>query len=225
MELIISFITITALETVLAIDNLLFIYLVTSKLPKHQQRKAQVTAISLAAIMRIACLLAISFIMSLTAPLFNIFDNAISTRDLILIGGGLFLMVKAIYEIAALYKPKKAHLQVSYNIVSAIIQIVLIDAVFSIDSVITAIGLTDNTMIIVASILTSCVLMVIASKYLVKLTESVQLKLIALSSLVFIGVILIAQGVDIKIDKSYLLVALGFAAAIYILQKFARKTS
>ena len=219
MELIISFITITALETILAIDNLLFIYLVTGRLAIEQQRKAQLIAISLAAIMRIISLLLISVIMTLTLPLFTIFGNEISTKDLILISGGLFLLIKAIHEVYALYHPKKLATQVARNMAAAIIQIIFIDAVFSIDSVITAIGLTDNTYIIAGSIICSCFIMLTASKYLVKFSNSLHLKLMALLSLIFISFILMSAGVDIIIDKSYLLVALGFSVLIYLLHK------
>ncbi|WP_119344538.1 TerC family protein [Facilibium subflavum] len=223
LELITSFITITALETILAIDNLLFIYLITSKLPKNQQRKAQIIAISLAAVMRIACLLLISVIMQMTLPLFYIAGNGISMKDMILIMGGLFLIFKAAHEVLLIYRPKSATQKIYHNIGIAVLQIVLIDAVFSIDSVITAIGLTENTWVIIASIISACILMLIASKYLIKLTNSLQLKLIALVSLIFIGGILAAAGIDIKIDKTYLLVAIAFAMIIYTLHKTITK--
>ncbi|MDA0910410.1 MAG: TerC family protein [Proteobacteria bacterium] len=225
LELITSFLTITALETILAIDNLLFIYLVTAKLPVHQQRKAQITAISLAAIMRIVSLLFISLIMQWTIPIFSIFGNGISIKDMILIIGGLFLLCKALHEIYLLYRPKTVATQVAKNMLSAIAQIILIDAVFSIDSVITAIGLSDNIFVIAASILASCAIMLLASRFLIKSTHSLQLKLIALTSLIFIGLILMAAGIDIVIDKSYLLVALGFSIIIFIFQtSLKRKT-
>ena len=225
LELIISFLTITALETILAVDNLLFIYLVTARLPAHQQRKAQITAISLAALMRIVSLLFISFIMQWTAPLFSILGNAISIKDMILITGGLFLLFKALHEIYLLYRPKTASTQIATNMLGAILQIILIDAVFSIDSVITAIGLSDNVYIIAASILASCAIMLLASRFLIKLTHSIKLKLIALISLVFIGLILMAAGIDIVIDKSYLLVALGFSTVIFIFQSTLNKSN
>ena len=115
LELITSFLTITALETILAIDNLLFIYLVTAKLPTHQQRKAQITAISLAAVMRIVSLLFISLIMQWTIPLFSIFGTGISIKDMILIIGGLFLLCKALHEIYLLYRPKTISTQAAKN--------------------------------------------------------------------------------------------------------------
>ncbi|MFZ9035806.1 MAG: TerC family protein [Francisellaceae bacterium] len=217
-ELLLSFITITTLEIILAIDNVLFIFVVTSKLPAEKQRFTQITAISLAAFMRIVCLLGVSLIMQLNSSLFSLFDNDISIKDMILIAGGLFLIAKAIHEIILLYRPYHQKQTAGKGIITTIIQILLIDAVFSIDSIITAIALTDSLMVIITSIIVSCVIMLMASKWLIKISHSLQLKLIALTSLVFIGVMLAASGIDIKIDKGYLMTALGFAFVIFALQ-------
>ena len=220
-----SFFIITFLETILAIDNLLFIYIVTSKLPKSQQKKAQNIAISLAAIMRIACLFAIVWIMQLTKPLFYIFTMAISTKDLILIGGGLFLIAKASHEIYHLFNPKQEQqASAAKSMFSAIVQIIIIDSIFSIDSVITAVGLSDNVWIITAAIITSCALMLIAARFIQPLAKSVNVKFLALGCLVFIGIMITGSGVDIYIDKSYLFTAMGFAIAIQIMQYFYKKT-
>lgn len=223
LELFSSFLLITALESILAIDNLLFIYIVTSKLPLNIQKKTQKIAIVLAAVMRILGLFAIGFLMQLTDKLFSVFDNEISIRDIILIGGGLFLILKALHEVYLLFFPNKEKTKTPTTWISAIIQIILIDLVFSLDSIITAIGLVDNLWVIVASILTSCAIMLVAAKYLAPLAKEVNFKLLALCCLLLIGVIIIASGIDIKIDKGYIYTAMGFACMVQVLQLLYKK--
>ncbi|WP_158006927.1 TerC family protein [Piscirickettsia litoralis] len=217
-ELATLFLTITFLETILAIDNLLFIYVVTAKLPASQQTKAQRYGIVLAATMRILGLLGIATLMKLTASLFEFMSSQISIKDLILIFGGLFLIIKALHEVYLLFTAKHSSGKAATSMASAITQIVLIDAIFSLDSIITAVGLTDHVGVIIAAIVTSCVIMLVASRYLAPLAKSVNVKLLALCCLLFIGVMIAATGVDIIIDKAYLYFAIGFACLVEVLQ-------
>ncbi|MCF6777060.1 TerC family protein [Thiotrichales bacterium 19X7-9] len=224
LELVSGFLMITLLESILAIDNLLFIYIITAKLPESIQKKTQKIAIILAALMRIVGLFFIGYLMQLTDSLFNIFGNAISIRDLILIFGGAFLIIKALHEVYLLFFPNhdnKSHTAKTF--LSAIVQIILIDMVFSLDSIITAIGLIDNLWVISLSILVSCGLMLVAAKYLAPLAKEVNFKLLALCFLLLIGVIIIASGVDISIDKGYIYSAFGFALLVQVLQLLYKK--
>ncbi|MCF6764196.1 TerC family protein [Thiotrichales bacterium 19S3-7] len=224
LELVSGFLMITLLESILAIDNLLFIYIVTAKLPQPIQKKAQILAIILAALMRIIGLFFIGYLMQLTDGLFRVFTHEISIRDLILIFGGAFLIIKALHEVYLLFFPENQNRQaIAKTLASAVLQIILIDVVFSLDSIITAIGLVDNLWVISLSIIVSCVLMLITAKYLAPLAKEVNFKLLALCFLLLIGVIIIASGIDITINKGYIYSAFGFALSVQVLQLLYKK--
>ncbi len=221
----VSLITLTFLEIVLGIDNIIFISIIADKLPKGQQRKARNLGLSIALIMRLALLFTISWMMKLTNPVLPVaFMNdplqpekllALSWKDIILVAGGIFLIYKTAREILhKINNPNTIQVEnkqrVSFNAI--ILQIVLLDAVFSIDSILTAIGLVESIFImIVAVILSMAVMLLSASSIINFINKYPSLKVLALVFLIAIGVILIAGGFHYPISKSYIYVALGFA--------------
>ena len=215
----VAFLTLTALEVVLGIDNLVFISVLTGRLPKDQQARGRAIGLSLALGMRIALLLALSWVIGLTAPLFTIGGVEFSGRDLILIGGGLFLLAKATTEIHESLEgggeraegdlPKVASFR------SVIIQIVLIDAVFSLDSIITAVGLSNQLGVMIAAVVIAIIVMLIASGPLSRFVERhPSVKMLALSFLLLIGFSLVAEGFGLHIDKPYIYFAMGFSVFV-----------
>lgn len=229
-ELILSFIMLTLLEIVLGIDNLVFISLVTYKLPKKNRRKARIFGLSLALIIRILMLLTLSWIMSLTEPLFYIGHIGFSFKNFLLISGGLFLIVKSGYEIAQDVffgdeeEPEITKKSAAKTMMAAILQITLIDFVFSFDSVITAVAMTNNIPIIVAAIVISMIIMIISSESITKfLVEYPSLKIIALALIFMVGVILLADGFHIHISKTYLYFSLFFTLSVEVLNIISKK--
>jgi predicted tellurium resistance membrane protein TerC len=223
----IAFITLTALEIVLGIDNLVFISVLTSRLPREQQARGRAIGLGLALGMRILLLLTLSWVVGLTAPLFTIGGFEFSGRDLILIGGGLFLLAKGTTEIhEALegggHAPGEVPKVASFR--SVIIQIVLIDAVFSLDSIITAVGLSNQLPVMIGAIVIAIIVMLVASGPLSRFVEEhPSIKILALSFLLLIGFSLVAEGFGVHIEKAFIYFAMGFSVFVEALNLRMRR--
>ena len=215
-----GFITLVVLEVVLGIDNLVFIAILADKLPPEQRDKARVIGLSLALIMRLALLSVISWLMALTNPLFNVAGLDFSGRDLILLFGGLFLVYKAVSELHENMegKPHAHTTNAAYAAFGAVVaQIVVLDAVFSLDAVITAVGMVDNIYVMMAAVVVAVAIMLIASKPLTKFVNAhPTVVVLCLSFLLMIGFSLIAEGLGFHIPKGYLYAAMGFAILIEV---------
>ena len=214
VQAIIPFITLCALEMVLGIDNIIFISILSAKLPKEQQKKARMTGLSLAVITRVLLLLSLSWVIGLTAPLFTVYVEEISGRDLILILGGLFLIAKSTHEIHEKIESHKQTVsqKLAASFAGVIIQILLLDIVFSLDSVITAVGMVNEISIMIAAVVVSTFVMVFTSGPISNFVEKhPTIKVLALSFLLLIGVTLIAEGLDQHISKGYVYFAMGFS--------------
>ncbi len=229
-DILFSLLTLTFLEIILGIDNLIFIALVVQKLPQKQRKIARLVGLSLAFFIRIAMLLTLSWVMSLTEPLFYIGENGFSFKNFLLIFGGLFLVVKSGWEIAndvlfGLNADKEERkINAGKNMIAAILQITLIDFVFSFDSVITAIGMTSNIPVIVTAIVISMIIMLLASEKINYFLHNYpSLKVVALSFIFMVGVILIADGIHMPISKGYLYFSLFFTLVVESLNIMARK--
>jgi predicted tellurium resistance membrane protein TerC len=219
-EILISFLTLTFLEIVLGIDNIVFISIVGSRVQPAEQNKVRIIGLSLALLGRLLLLLAISWIIGLSNPLFTINNFALSFRDLILIAGGMFLIAKSTSEMHKKIEGKgettKSLKKLSLK--SAVIQIFILDLVFSLDSVITAIGLTDQVIVIVVSILIALVVMLIFSKRISDfINKHPGMKLLAISFLLMIGTVLVIEGLHVHVPKGYIYFAMAFALGIEIL--------
>jgi predicted tellurium resistance membrane protein TerC len=222
----IAFATLLALEVVLGIDNVVFISILASKLPAKQQAKARYIGLGLAMVMRIVLLLSLSWVIGLTAPLFTIFRQEISGRDLILIIGGLFLIGKSTHEIHQKLEGEEGHSssRVRPTFTSVIVQILLLDAVFSLDSVITAIGMVDQIGIMVSAVVVAVIfMMVFAGPISAFVDRHPTVKMLALSFLLLIGMTLIAEGWDQHIPKGYVYSAMAFSVFVEMLNLKARK--
>ena len=215
-----GFITLVVLEVVLGIDNLVFIAILADKLPPEQRDKARVIGLSLALIMRLALLSVISWLMALTNPLFNVAGLDFSGRDLILLFGGLFLVYKAVSELHENMegKPHAHTSNAAYAAFGAVVaQIVVLDAVFSLDAVITAVGMVDNIYVMMAAVVVAVAIMLMASKPLTKFVNAhPTVVVLCLSFLLMIGFSLIAEGLGFHIPKGYLYAAMGFAILIEV---------
>lgn len=213
-----SFFTLCILEIILGIDNIIFISIISQKLPKEQQGKARTWGLGFALITRILLLLSITWIMQLTSPLFTIFENEISGRDIILILGGLFLIYKSVNEIhekienadqAAIGNLKKVTF---WNV---IVQIILIDIIFSLDSVITAVGMADHVEVMIAAVIVSVIIMMLAINKISSFVDNnPTIKVLALSFLIMIGLALLADGLDFHIPKGYIYFSMAFALLV-----------
>jgi len=222
----VALITLTALEIVLGIDNIIFISILTGKLPKRRQSRARVTGLGLAMISRICLLLTLTWIMSLTKPFFTVLGNEISGRDLILIGGGLFLLVKSTLEIHERLEGKEARAaaRVSSSYVGILVQIALLDIVFSFDSVITAIGMADQVLIMIIAVIIAVIFMMFASGSIGRFVEThPTIKVLALSFLFLIGIVLIADGFGRHIPKGYIYFSLVFSVGVEMINLRIRK--
>ncbi|HAM52961.1 MAG TPA: hypothetical protein DCP92_20520 [Nitrospiraceae bacterium] len=213
----ISLITLTTLEIILGIDNIVVISLLTGKLPHEDQPKTRQLGLGLALIMRILFLLSIAWLASLTIPLFSLFNINFSVRDLILIAGGLFLLYKGTHEIHGMFesedKESIAPIKVTFS--SVVAQIILFDIVFSIDSVITAIGMAQKLGVMIAAIVIAMILMLAASTAISNfIHRHPSLKMLALSFLLMIGVTLTAEGMEFHIPKAYIYFAMGFSGFV-----------
>ena len=215
-----AFLTLTVLEIVLGIDNIIFISIVSSKLPEEQQPKARNLGLSLALITRILLLFSLTWMMKLTDPVFHVFNHAVSGKDMILLGGGLFLLYKAVMEIHEKLEGEGHELEssVKASFAKVIATILVLDVVFSLDSVITAIGMADDIGVMVAAVVVAVVFMLIFAGPLSKFVERhPTIKMLALSFLVLIGVNLIAEGAGQHIPKGYTYFAMAFAVGVEML--------
>ena len=226
-----SLLTLTILEIVLGIDNLIFISIVAGRLPAHQQARARSVGLSLALFMRLALLASISWLVGLTATIFSVGGHGFSWRDLILAGGGLFLLYKGTKEIHELVEggeeggdvtdeaPKR---KVSFA--SVIGQIIVLDIVFSLDSVITAVGMADNLWVMSTAVLVAVVIMLFASGTVASFVNNhPSVKMLALAFLLLIGMVLVADGMGFHVPKGFIYAAMGFSVAVESLNLMARK--
>ena len=225
-ELWIALVTLTLLEIVLGIDNVVFISILAGKLPKEQQAKARQIGLSLALVMRILLLLTISWIAGLTKPLFEVMDHPVSGRDLILLLGGLFLIGKATHEIHGKIEGEDGTItrRMAPSFMSVIIQILLLDVVFSLDSVITAVGMVKEIGIMIAAVVIAMVFMLVfAGKISAFIERHPTFKLLALSFLILIGFALVAESFHREIPKGYIYFAMAFSVGIELLNMKLRK--
>jgi predicted tellurium resistance membrane protein TerC len=229
-----ALITLVVMEVVLGIDNLIFISILSNKLPEEHRSRVRRIGISLALIMRLALLSMIAWIVSLTAPVFTVMGNAFSWKDMILIAGGLFLVWKATKEIHHTVDPSpsddllekdKAEVVIS-NVGSAIFQIILLDLVFSIDSILTAVGMTDHLPIMVVAVLVAVTVMLLAADPLANfINKNPSVVMLALGFLLMIGMVLIAEGFGAHVPKGYIYAAMAFSAGVEVLNMWSRKAS
>ncbi len=226
-ENLLALLTLTMLEVVLGIDNIVFIAILCGRLPESQQGKARTLGLSLAMVLRIALLLAIGWIMSLQQPLFGVLGKEFSGRDLILLGGGLFLIGKATYEIHHRIEGPEdplAPVREAASFASVLVQILLLDLVFSLDSVITAVGMVKSiAVMIVAVILAVLVMLVFAGPISRFILRHPTMKMLALAFLVLIGVVLVIDGWGQHINKGYIYFAMGFSLAVEMLNLWSAK--
>jgi predicted tellurium resistance membrane protein TerC len=216
----IAFGTLTLLEIVLGVDNIIFISILAGKLPKEQRERARIVGLGLAMVMRVLLLLLLSFIVKLTAPLFEVVNREISGRDLILIGGGLFLLFKSTYEIHDNLEGEHGEKskRIAASFANVIIQILLLDLVFSLDSVITAVGMVDELAVMIAAVIVAIGFMLLFSGHIARFVEKhPTIKMLALSFLILIGVTLIAEGLGQHISKGYIYFAMAFSVAVEVL--------
>jgi predicted tellurium resistance membrane protein TerC len=225
----VALVALVAMEVVLGIDNLVFIAILTNKLPESQRAAARRIGIGLAVLLRLGFLSLVAVIVSLTTPLFSVFGQSFSWRDLILIGGGLFLVWKATKEIHHRVDPDPSPdlfdgRQASIAFGSAIGQIVLLDLVFSIDSIITAVGMTPHVPIMVVAVIIAVVAMLVAAAPLANFIEAnPTIVMLALGFLLMIGMVLIAEGFGADVPKGYIYTAMAFSVAVEVLNMLARR--
>jgi predicted tellurium resistance membrane protein TerC len=228
-EMWIAFFTLTALELVLGIDNIIFISILVDRLPPERREFTRRIGLFLAMFMRIALLLLLSWMASLTAPLFSILGKEFGGRDLILIGGGLFLLWKSTKEIGGLLEgeDEDSSGKAVYASFSAIIfQIIIIDMVFSLDSIITAVGLVSQIEVMVAAVVASVLLMMVFAGGIGRFVSNhPTIKMLALSFLLVIGLLLIADGFDHHVPKGYIYFAMAFSVGVEMLNMRMRKKS
>jgi predicted tellurium resistance membrane protein TerC len=223
-----AFLTLTALEIVLGIDNILFISILVSRCAPPQAARARQIGLSLAFLFRVVMLFGLTGLMKLTFPLFSIFGVAISWRDIILIGGGLFLIAKATHEIHREVEPRDEHAAAGRGAVQTfavvVAQLVAIDIVFSLDSIITAIGMVDQIAIMIAAVIVAMIVMFIASGPVAAFVAAhPTTKMLALAFLLLIGMALVAEGFDVHIPRGYIYFAMAFASGVEAFNVLARR--
>ena len=219
-EIWMAFATLATLEIVLGIDNIVFISVLTSRLPERQRPRARFVGLLLAMVMRIGLLLSLSWMMGLTTDLVTVLGEGISGRDLILLAGGAFLIAKATREMHNSLEIDEAHSHTGHatSFIGVLVQIALIDVVFSLDSVITAVGLVDNLPVMIAAIVVAVVVMIVAAGPVSDFVEgNPTIKMLALSFLVLIGFALVTEGVDIHVPKGYIYSAMAFSFGVQLL--------
>ena len=216
----IALFTLTALEIVLGIDNIIFISILVGRLPTQQRQSARIIGLALAMLTRIALLVSLAWIMKLTQPLFSVLEQDISGRDLILLLGGLFLIVKSTHEIHNEMNPEDHDDEIlekkkAPNYFLTLIQIAILDIVFSLDSVITAVGMANNIEVMIIAIMIAVGVMMLAARAIGDFVDShPTLKILALSFLIMIGVMLIAESLDFHIPKGYVYFAMAFSVCV-----------
>jgi predicted tellurium resistance membrane protein TerC len=223
-----AFVTLTVLELVLGIDNVIFIAILVDKLPHEMRERARKLGLLIAMLMRVALLFGISWIVGATAPLFTIIGNEISGRDLILMGGGLFLLYKSTKEMHQLLEGEEGHeskaVKATFNAV--LVQIVIIDIVFSFDSIITAVGMAKDIAVMIAAVIAAVGLMMVFAGGISKFVSAhPTVKMLALSFLFVIGVMLIADAFDHHVPKGYIYFAMAFSVVVEMLNIRMRKKS
>jgi len=227
-QIIFSLLSLIALELVLGIDNVVFISILASKLPENQQKKARRLGLLLAALLRLGLLLLISVIIKLDNTLFSVFENDISGKDLILIAGGLFLMYKSTKEIYHKTEGEKGDVTKTFKVetfAQVIVQILIMDLVFSIDSIITAVGMVKEIWVMFTAVIVTVVIMLFAAEPISNfVNKHPALKILALSFLLLIGVSLITEGFDAGIPKGYIYFAMAFSLLVDLLQARMNKS-
>jgi predicted tellurium resistance membrane protein TerC len=224
----IAFATLTALELVLGIDNIIFIAILVDRLPKEQHEFARRLGLFMAMFMRIGLLIVLSWVVGLVAPLFTVFGQAISGRDLILILGGLFLIWKSTAEIHQALEGEEGHAAgaAKATFAAVIVQIMVVDLVFSLDSIITAVGMVDEVAVMIAAVISSVALMMLFAGAIGRfVSDHPTIKMLALSFLVVVGVVLVAEGFDHHVPKGYVYFAMAFSVAVEMLNIRMRKRS
>jgi predicted tellurium resistance membrane protein TerC len=213
--------TLTALEIVLGIDNIIFISILVGRLPEHRRNLARRLGLGLAMVLRIALLLSLAWIMTLKATLFTAFGHEISGRDLILLGGGLFLLWKSVHEIHNSLEGEgesEAHAAAAATFAGVLAQIAIIDIVFSLDSVITAVGMADQVEVMVIAIVAAVAVMMFAARPIGEFVDRhPTIKMLALSFLILVGFALVAEGFDFHVPKGYIYFAMAFSVAVELL--------
>jgi len=221
--------TLVAMEIVLGIDNLIFISILTNKLPMEYRSKARRIGISMALVMRLAMLSTVAWIVHLTEPVIDILGKSFSWKDMILIAGGLFLLCKATKEIHESVDPRaqeesKASSTITLGFAAAIGQILVLDIVFSIDSIITAVGMTEHLPIMIIAVISAVIVMLVAADPLAKfINDNPTVVMLALGFLIMIGMTLIAEGFGAHVPKGYVYAAMAFSTAIEVLNIMSRK--
>src|SRR5437868_1109002 len=222
-----ALVTLTALEIVLGIDNLVFLSVLTARLTEDKARRARLVGLSLAFIFRVIMLAGLTWLMGLTSPLFGVFGIEISWRDIILIGGGMFLIAKATHEIHGEVEARDGAPDAKPNpgaFALVIVQIIIIDMVFSLDSIITAIGMAQDIEIMIAAVVIACFIMYISSGPVARfVADHPTTKMLALAFLVLIGVALVADGFKFHIPRGYIYFAITFSAAVELFNVMARR--
>jgi predicted tellurium resistance membrane protein TerC len=224
----VAFLTLTVLEIVLGIDNVIFISILSGRLPKSQQQRARTLGLALAMLTRIALLFSLTWISRLTTTLFTVLGQEISGRDLVLLLGGLFLLAKSTHEIHVKLEGESgsASARVAPTFRSVIIQIMLLDIVFSLDSVITAVGMVDQLAIMVAAVMVAVGFMMLFARSISEFVDRhPTIKILALSFLILIGVALIAEGLDQHIPKGYIYFAMAFSVGVEMLNLRMRRNA
>lgn len=222
----IAFLTLSLLELVLGIDNVIFISILSGKLPEKDQPRARFIGLSLALVMRVILLFSLTWVMGLVEPLFTVLGQHVSGRDLILLIGGLFLIFKSTHEIHGSLEGTEGESsrKVYAGFSAVIIQIMLLDIVFSLDSVITAVGMVDNVWIMIAAVIVSIIaMMIFAGKIGAFVQRHPTIKMLALSFLLMIGLSLIAEGMEFHIPKGYIYFAMAFSVFVELLNIRLRK--
>jgi predicted tellurium resistance membrane protein TerC len=225
-QLWIALVTLTSMEIVLGIDNIIFISILAGKLPRHQQGRARVIGLALAMLTRIGLLLSITWIMRLTSPLFSLLGREVSGRDLILLAGGLFLLYKSTHEIHEKLEgdPERPAAGGAKSFLGVIFTIMVLDIVFSIDSVVTAVGMTNRVPVMVAAIVIAVLVMMLSSGPISDFVHRhPTIKMLALSFLLLIGVMLVAEGFGQHINKGYIYFAMAFSVFVEMLNLRVRK--
>ena len=228
LQSLISLLTLMSLEVILGIDNVIFIAILAGKLPREEQGKARRLGIAMAVISRIMLLLGITWVMRLTQPLFSVFDYAFSGKQLILLGGGLFLIAKATYEIHDKLEGAEEHgkgaAAARNALASVVLQIMLVDIVFSLDSVITAVGMTPHIELMIIAVIAAALVMLVFSGPISDFVHKhPTFKMLALAFLILIGVMLVAEGFGQHIDKGYIYFAMAFALLVEVLNLRMRR--
>jgi predicted tellurium resistance membrane protein TerC len=221
-----AFVTLTAMEIVLGIDNIIFLAILVGRLPREQQKKARFIGLSLAMVTRILLLFSLTWLMKLTAPLFAIVGNEISGRDIVLIVGGLFLLFKSTMEIHTSLEGSEHVTKAggSASFIGVVSQIAVIDIIFSLDSVITAVGLVQHVEVMVAAIVIAVIVMMFSAGAISDFIDRhPTIKMLALSFLILIGVALIADGFELHIPKGYIYFAMAFSVMVEMLNLKLRK--